>query len=96
MKLPNKVIIGGQEWKIEEKTSFRGGRGSTGKALIVIGKTNGEDEKIQTFLHEVFECILVMNGHRYENEHGQVFVFDHRQFEKAIDDLYLAIKPILK
>ena len=101
MKLPKKVIIGGQEWLIKQNKSKGGGHFSGSKKTITIG-TKYKGDAIITFLHEVIETILSERNHRYTIYGGLdglenfLFSFNHEEFRNIIMDIALALKDVLK
>ena len=96
MRLPSKVNICGQEWKVERGSDFYGGRFTTHPGTITIGKIANQDEKAMIFMHEVIESTLTVLGHRYDGNENMVFVMDHDEFENSIFSIYEALKGVLK
>ena len=103
MKIPNKVIIGGNEWTIKKLPKERGGWFNGDTCVINIGTKNYTQDEIEnTFLHEIVECILAQRLLRYKlpflsDDSGHyIFCFKHLDLENWIRDLRLALKDCLK
>jgi len=101
MRLPKTIIICGKEIKIERK-EVGGGTFHTGNQEIKIGKNYTSQVVLEMFLHEVMEYVFVERLMRYslpysptENGH-YLFSFNHTEFENAIKDIALALRPLLE
>jgi len=101
MKIPKKVIIGGQEWKVKSNNKYSGGRFWSDKLLLEVG-TGNPSNVVPIFLHEVIEAILSCRDCRYEQYGGMdgnenfLFNFDHKEFIQIVNDIALALKDFLR
>ena len=78
MKLPRKVIIAGQEWRVIKEPKEYGGRLEALELTMWIG-TKRKCHIFPTFLHEVFEAICIMRDVRYSGhtEGDYLFSMNH-------------------
>ncbi len=98
MRLPNKCIIAGREFKIDRGTNEKGGAFFGDESKIYVERRKDNQEDMQIFIHEVIEAILTYRGHRYDNVYSGewVFMFNHDEFTSVCYDIYLALKGVLK
>lgn len=96
MRLPTKVVIASQEWKVKTIPGKSGGSFDAGKCLITVGLKYPKDV-LEIFIHECIEAILAVRNSRYEDSHGYyVFVMYHDNFSMLVKDLTYALKDVLK
>ncbi len=96
MKLPTKVVIASQEWKVKTMPGKSGGSFDAGKCLITVGMKYPHDI-FEIFLHECMEAIMAVRNSRYEDSHGYyVFAMFHDDFSILCKDLAYALKDVLK
>jgi hypothetical protein len=96
MKIPKSVIIAGRCYKVIRDKSISGAEWHSDPGVIKIGHHQSDEELTQWLIHECIEAILVMRNHGYENAESRMFVFNHSEFSNIINDVYLALKPMLK
>jgi len=99
IELPKSVHIYGMDFPVKLNPKHNGG--SINYECIEIG-TDTPGLILQTFLHEVIEGILDVNGLRYQStdhDNGNddiMFIFSHKDFENIVPQIVTAIKDIIK
>ncbi len=99
MKLPKTVNISGKTYNVLKDSNRENGTGRTFKQEITVGtKDQSAERHFETFLHEVAELTCCENNYRYGDGHSEtsVFVMNHKEFERFIGDIAMAIGPMLK
>ena len=102
MKLPKKVIICGQDYKVIRKKKLLGGYFKSGNQEIGVGTNLTPQHILETFLHEVIEAILTERNLRYQlgystpDNGDYLFSFTHKDLENLVKDIQIALKGVLK
>ena len=98
-RYPEKINIGGKDWKITYHNKSL--NSSFVNYHIKIGIKQPE-ELLENLLHEILEAILVERGHRYSlynayfGNDGLLFSFNHNDFENIVKDLVSCLTDITK
>ena len=93
MKIPKTIKYLGYTFKVKIVKGLEGGKFSWMKKEIEIGDKFLERE--ETFLHELFEAVMVKRLVRYyTNEDGAefMFIFNHTQFCRLMADFWQILK----
>jgi hypothetical protein len=97
IKLPSHVDIGGLKYKVILDPTSSDGEGAIKEQTITVG-TKNPARVPEIFLHEVLELILTERGLHYsrymDGNDGIRIVMDHHDFENAMKDLALALRPL--
>ena len=99
MRLPKTVQICGKTYNVTKNAEKENGRGRTFAQQIEVGTKDQTAERcFSTFVHEVAELVCCENNYRYGDGRSEtsVFVMSHKEFERFIDDVAIAIRPMVR
>jgi hypothetical protein len=99
MKLPKKIKLCGQEYKMIYTSEHNGAEFDEEKMTITIGMLYPQDVP-ELFIHEVIEATMALRNMRYALEKDKplnedyMFCFNHKEFEQLCKDLAVSFKGL--